>query len=148
MSLQQKINDNLKNALRNKDKENLSILRMLNSAIKNEQIKNGKELSDNEIINVISKQAKQRQDSIEQYKVGNRNDLAEKEQKELDILKVYLPQQINQNELEKIIEETLAETNAQGPQDMGKVMSKLMPKIQGIADGKLASKLVSEKLKK
>lgn len=148
MSLQEKINDNIKIAMKNKDAETLSILRMINSAIKNEQIKKTKELNDEEIINVISKQAKQRTDAIEQYKNAKRDDLVQKEEKELKILQSYLPQQMDEKQLDDIIKQTINEVKAQGPQDMGKVMGKLMPKIQGKADGKTASQKVSEYLKK
>lgn len=103
-------------------------------------------LDDNEVIGVVRKQIKARQESIEQFKKGNRQDLADKEGKELEILKVYLPKELPQDEINKIIAEAISSTQATGPQDMGRVMKEVMEKVAGQADSKVVSDLVKEKL--
>lgn len=146
MKLQDQITEDLKNAMRNKDVDTLSTLRMLSSAIKNKQIALQTTLSEDDIIGVIASQAKQRKDSIKQYKSAGREELAQKEEKELSILNNYLPAQMSEEEIKTIINDTVAKINAQGPQDMGKVMGALMPLTKGKADGALVSKLVKETL--
>ena len=125
MKLQDQITEDLKNAMRNKDVDTLSTLRMLSSAIKNKQIALQTALSEDDIIGVIASQAKQRKDSIEQYKSAGREELAQKEEKELSILNNYLPTQMSEEEIKTIINDTIVKINAQGPQDMGKVMERL-----------------------
>lgn len=144
--LQEQISSQLKESLKNKDTNKLSTLRMLQSAIKNKQIQLLHELSDDEIISVISAQVKQRKDSIAQYKEGGREDLVEKEQAEIDVLKSYLPQELSQEEVSQIIDQAIKETDAKNPSDMGKVMKAVMPKTAGRADGKVVSELVKSKL--
>ena len=117
---------------------------MINLAI----AKKKKLLDDNDVITVIKKQIKQRQDSIEQFSKGNRQDLADKESQELEILKAYLPPELPVEEIKKMIEEAIALTAAQGMKDMGKVMKEAGAKIAGRADGKLVSDLVRERLNK
>lgn len=146
MKLQDQITEDLKNAMRNKDVDTLSTLRMLSSAIKNKQIALQTALSEDDIIGVIASQAKQRKDSIEQYKSAGREELAQKEEKELSILNNYLPTQMSEEEIKTIINDTIVKINAQGPQDMGKVMGALMPLTKGKADGAIVSKLVKETL--
>lgn len=148
MTLQDQINNNLKDAMRAKNVETLSVLRMLVSALKNKQISLQHDLTDEDILGVIASQAKQRKDSIEQYREGNREELAQKEEKELAILNAYLPEQMGETEIRNIINDAITKTGAQGPQDMGKVMGALMPQIKGKADGALVSKLVKEALNK
>ena len=146
MKLQDQITEDLKNAMRNKDVDTLSTLRMLSSAIKNKQIALQTALSEDDIIGVIASQAKQRKDSIEQYKSAGREELAQKEEKELSILNNYLPTQMSEEEIKTIITDTIVKIKAQGPQDMGKVMGALMPLTKGKADGAIVSKLVKETL--
>lgn len=148
MKLQDKINEDLKNAMRNKDTETLSTLRMLSSAIKNKQIALQQDLTEEDILGVIASQAKQRKDSIEQYKTGGREELAQKEEAELKILNAYLPAQMSEEEIKTIVATTIEKINAVGPQDMGKVMQALMPQTKGKADGALVSKIVKEALNK
>jgi len=148
MSLKQKIQDDLTSAIRAQDKTRMDALRMLKSAITRFETSGAKkEATDEEIIAIVQKEIKQRQDSIEQFKNGNRLDLAEKEQKEMDFLKSYLPPQLSEDEIRSIVDKTIKETNASTKQDMGKVMAALMPQIKGKADGKLVSKIVNELLK-
>ena len=116
------------------------------AAIKNRQIDTGKELSDDDIIPVLSTLAKQRRESIEQFSKGGRQDLAEKERLELSVLQSYLPEQITPEELDRIILEAIKESSAAGAGDMGKVMRLVMPRTKGAADGKLVSQRVKELL--
>ena len=146
MSLSEQINKDLINALKSKEELKVSTLRMLKSALKNKEIENSKELSDSETTEVISKQIKQRRDSIDQYLKANRDELAQKEKKEVSVLEKYLPEQLSEYEIEKIIKKTILETAASGPKDMGKVMSKVMPQLKDKADGTLISKIVRGKL--
>jgi len=118
---------------------------MLNSAFKNIIIaKKLQKLEDTDVIDVISKQVKQRAESIDQFKKGNRQDLVDKETKELDILKTYLPEQMGEEELTKLAQDTIKEVGATGKQDMGKVMKAIMPKAKGRCDSKLLSEIVGK----
>lgn len=147
--LKQQISDDLKKSMLAKDALRTSTLRMLISAIGYYEIEKGSagyEATDEDVLAVIQKEAKQRQESIEQFKIAGRQELVDKEQKELEILQTYLPAQMNEEEIRSIIKQTISETRASGIQDMGKVMSELMQKIRGKADGNMASKLVKEEL--
>lgn len=145
--LEEKILQDYKEAMKNKDTVKSSTLSFLRAELMNVAIeKKKKALDDHEVITVIKKQIKQHRDSIEQFKKGNRQDLADKETKELEILKSYLPPELPLEELKKIIEEAVALTGAQDMKDMGKVMKEVTAKIAGKADGKLVSDLVRERL--
>ncbi|MFA4842499.1 MAG: GatB/YqeY domain-containing protein [Candidatus Omnitrophota bacterium] len=147
--LEEKILNDYKEAMKNKDALKSSVLSFLRAEMINTGFaKKKKALDDNEVISVIRKQIKARQDSIEQFKAGNRLDLADKEAKELEILKGYLPEELPVDEIKRLIEEAVVATSAQGMKDMGKVMKELTPKIAGQADGKLVSDLVRERLSK
>src|SRR3954467_7129161 len=142
MTLHERLDSDLKEAMRAKDAAKLGVLRMLKSALKYAAIaKSGAEaeLSDAEAVQVIRKQAKQRQDSIESFEKGGRAELAEKEKAELAILNSYLPQQMSSDDLAKIVRETIAEVGASSKAQMGAVMKALQPKIAGQADGKTLS---------
>jgi len=126
-----------------------SVLRMLISAVNYYEIQKGGagySASEEDIISVIGSQAKQRRDSIEEYKKANRPELADKEQKELEILQTYMPQQMGEEEIKKLVSEAVSQTGASTIQDMGKVMGILMPKVKGKADGSLVSNLVKQAL--
>ena len=145
--LEDKILEDFKNAMKNKDALRVSTLSFLRAQLKNVAIDKKKDkLDDIDVIAVIKKQIKQRQDSIENFKTGNRLDLAEKEQNESDILKLYLPQELSKEELEKIIAEVISATGASTMKDMGKVMKEVTAKIAGRADSKIVSGLVKEAL--
>ena len=147
--LEEKILNDYKEAMKNKDTVKSSTLSFLRAEMMNVAIeKRKKALDDNEVIAVIKKQIKQHQDSIEQFKKGERQDLVDKETKELEILKAYLPPELASEEIKKIIEEAIAITGAQGMKDMGKVMKEANAKISGRADGKLISELVKDRLSK
>jgi uncharacterized protein len=149
MTLQERVDANLKEAMRAKDATKLSVLRMLKSALKYAAIaKSGAEaeLSDGEVVQVIRKQAKQRQDSIESFEKGGRAELADKEKEELAILNSYLPQAMSADELAKIVRETIAEVGATSKAQMGAVMKALQAKVSGRADGKTLSAEVQKQL--
>jgi len=148
MSILKKIDEDLIKALKAGEKEKATVLRGLKSDFKYKQIEIGKELTDEDCLAVMSTVAKKIKDSIEQFEKGGREDLVEKEESELEIVQAYLPQQLGEEELKRIIEEAIKETGAASPQQMGLVMKAIMPKIKGRADGKLTSKLVTELLAK
>ena len=148
--LQDKINKDLVDAMKAGDAIKVSALRMLNAAIKNTEIAknagaNGHSpLQDGDIIDIIAKQIKQRNESIEQFKKAGRQELVDKETKELETLKVYLPEQMSEAELAKLVQDTIKETGAGGKQDMGKVMKAIIPKAKGRCDSKLLSDTVNK----
>jgi uncharacterized protein YqeY len=149
MTLQQRVDSDLKEAMRAKDATKLGVLRMLKSALKYAAIaKSGAEaeLSDAESVQVIRKQAKQRQDSIESFEKGGRAELADKEKEELAILNGYLPQGMSPDELAKVVRETIAELGATSKAQMGAVMKALQPKVGGRVDGKTLSTEVQKRL--
>jgi uncharacterized protein len=149
MTLQHSVDSDLKEAMRAKDAAKLGVLRMLKSALKYAAIaKSGAEaeLSDAEAVQVIRKQAKQRQDSIESFEKGGRAELAEKEKEELAILNTYLPQGMSPDELAKVVRETIVELGAKSKAQMGAVMKELQAKVAGRADGKTLSAEVQKQL--
>ena len=149
MTLQERVDSDLKEAMRAKDTSKLGVLRMLKSALKYAAIaKSGTEaeLSDAEAAQVVRKQVKQRQDSIESFEKGGRAELAAKEKEELSILNTYLPQAMNSDELADVVRATIAETGATAKAQMGAVMKALQAKVGGRADGKTLSQEVSRQL--
>lgn len=154
MSLKEKIREDLNEALKAKEELKTSVLRLLSSAIlnkeKDKRYKSGKaedvSLTDEEIIEVVSSEAKKRKEAMELYEKGARPELAEKEKKEIEILENYLPEQLSVEELKGLVKEAVAKTGAKEPKDMGKVMAELAPKIKGKADGSMVSKIVKELL--
>jgi uncharacterized protein YqeY len=145
-ALSEKIRSDMTEAMKAQAKEKLSTIRMLQSAIKNEQINLGHELTDEEAMSVIRKAVKQRLDSIEQYTNGNRPELAAKEQSELEILKAYLPPELSDEELEAGIREIVASTGAQSKKDMGKVMKEATTRYKGRVDGRKVQEIVGRLL--
>ena len=149
MSLQKRIDEDLKDAMRAKDAARLSVLRLLKAALKNaaiEKVGPEGELSDADAVAVIRKQVKQRQDSIESFEKGGRADLAEKEKAEIAVLNNYLPQAMSAGELQRIVAETIAEVGATSRAQMGGVMKALQSKVAGRADGKTLSTEVTRQL--
>lgn len=146
MALNELIDNDFKEALKSKDSEKLSVLRMLKSAIKNLEIENKKPLTDDEVLKLIQKEVKQRKDSIDSYTNAGRKELADKEISEIKYLEKYLPQQLTEQEIEAIVSETISEVKAQTSADIGKVMSAVMPKIAGKADGGAISSKARELL--
>jgi uncharacterized protein YqeY len=146
-TIPQRLNADLKEALKSHNELKLSVVRMLKASLKNKEIEKMAPLSDEEIVSVLSSMAKQRRDSIEQFTAAGRSDLAEKETKELEIVRSYLPAQLSPEELDRIIYSAIRECNASSPGDMGKVMKIVAPLIKGTADGKIVSERVKELLK-
>lgn len=143
----EKINEDLKNAMKSKDTFKLSVLRMLKSALQLEQISKKHELDDNEIASVLKKQAKVRKDSLEEYKKYNKEDEVEKLEKEISVLSVYLPEELSEEEIEKIVLSAIDEIKPTSMKDMGLVMKKVGELLVGKnADMSLVSKLVKEKI--
>ncbi len=146
MSLEERLLEEMKQAMKANDKLRLSTIRMIRSALKNKEIELRKKLEDEEASKVIQAMVRKGEESVEQFQQGGRTDLVEKEKKEIEILKSFLPQPLSQEELLRIIEESIQETQAASSKDIGKVMKSVMPKIAGKADGKLINQLVKEKL--
>ena len=144
--IREKMEADLKEAMKAKNEIKVSTLRFLKASFVNAQIDKKGELSDEETIAIIKKQIKQRNESIEGFKKGNRPELADKETKELEILKSYLPEELSSEQLLAFVKEAIEETQAQGPKDMGKVMKVVMAKAKGRADGKVISEMVSKGL--
>ena len=140
------IEEAVKVSMKNRDKEITSTLRMAISELKKEEIDKRIDLEDEQVIQILQRMIKQRKDSYSQFLDAGRNELAEKEQNEINILSDFLPEQLSEEELTVIVTDVIKETAASGPQDMGKVMGSLKQKIQGNADMGLVSKIVKEKL--
>ncbi|MFP4687747.1 MAG: GatB/YqeY domain-containing protein [bacterium] len=146
MGLKQQIMDDFKIAMKTRDKEKLSTLKMIKSALRNKEIDSGSELDEDEIRALLAKEAKQRKDSIKSFEAGGREKLAEKEKRELEFINSYLPESLGGEELETLVDEIIAETGASSMADMGTVMSTIMPRVRGRADGSDVQQLVREKL--
>ena len=143
MSLKSNIIDDMKNAMRAKDKKQLGTIRLLTAAIKQIEVDERKELSDADVVAIVVKMVKQRKDSTKQYQDADRHDLADQEIYEIGVLEKYLPAQLSESDIEDLIKKAIASTDAKGMQDMGKVMGLLRPDLAGKAD----MGLVSQKIK-
>ena len=146
MGLKAQLLQDMKDAMRAKDKLRLSTIRMINSLIKNAEIEKRGELTDDEIIQLLMKYAKQRKEAIEMYEKGGRQDLVEKEKAELAVVESYLPKQMSEEEIREFVKEAIEATGASSPKDIGKVMQHVMPKVKGRADGSVVNKIVREML--
>lgn len=147
--LKQKLKEELKQSMLARTELKTSVLRMLLSAINYYEIQKGGagyEATDEDVLSVIQKEAKQRKDSIEEFKKANRPELVDKETKELEMLQVYLPAQMSEEQIREIVKQTISEIGATSVADIGKVMGALMPKVKGKADGGMVSKIVRESL--
>ncbi|MDQ0244499.1 uncharacterized protein YqeY [Bacillus fengqiuensis] len=146
MSLLERLNDDMKQAMKNKEKEKLSVIRMVKASLQNEAIKLGRELTEDDELTIISRELKQRKDSLHEFEQADRQDLVDKIQNELTVLEIYMPKQLTEEELTEIVKEAIAEVQASSKADMGKVMAAIMPKVKGKADGSLVNKLVLQNL--
>lgn len=146
MSLKEKLVADMKERMKAKDAPALDCIRMVLAAIKNKELDKRAELADADVMAVLQTLAKQRQESIDMYRQGNRPELAAKEETELKLIQSYLPQQLDDGELAKLVAEAIAETGAAKPADMGKVMKALAPKVAGRADGRRVSDAVKKTL--
>ena len=146
MSLEERLVEEMKQVMKSNDKLRLSTIRMIRSALKNKEIELRKKLTDEDIVKVVQGMVRKGEESVEQFQAGGRTDLVEKEKREIEILKSFLPQPLSQEEILKIIDQSIQETQASSPKDIGKVMKSVIPKIGGKADGKLINQLVKERL--
>ena len=147
MSIKEQLMADIKSAMKNKESDKLATLRFLHSAIKNKEIEvRPKELTEDDVLSVIKKMVKQRKDSIEQYERAGRQDLADKEKAELVFMNTYLPEQLSEEKVLSIVEETITELGAKDMKDMGKVMQAVLTKTGGAADNKVVSQLVKQSL--
>ncbi|MBZ4663137.1 MAG: GatB/YqeY protein [Caloramator sp.] len=146
MSLKERIQEDWKAAMKNKDRFRANVLNMAKAAILQAEKVDGTKLEDEQVIEVLNKEVKQRRDSIEEFEKGNRQDLVEQTSKEIEILLEYLPQQLTEEEISEIVKEAVNEVQANSIKDMGKVMAIVMPKVKGRADGKLVNQIVKQYL--
>ena len=148
MALRDQIPEDLKTALREKKSLDLMVLRMLQASIKNREIDNKGQLGDEEIVQVVSSEIKKRRDSIEEFKKVGRDDAAETEQQEIDVLMKYMPEQLSEDEVSAKVAELVAESGAKSIKDLGVAMKVVMPALKGKADGKIINKYVRQELEK
>lgn len=146
MSLKERLMDELKTSMKNKEKLRKNVITLVRAAIKQKEVDERRELSDEEILDIISKQVKQKRDSLESFEKGNREDLTSITKNEIDILLEYLPQQLSEEEIDEIVRQTIDEVGANTLKDIGKVMSAIMPKVKGKSDGSIVNKLVRQHL--
>ena len=146
MSLADRIKDDMKVAMRERDKDRLGTIRLVLAAMKQQEVDTRKELTDNDVLAIINKMVKQRRDSIEQFTKAGRDELAAKEQSEIETIQEYLPEQLSQEDILTLVDEAIAATGAESMRDMGQVMGMLKPKLQGRADMGQVSGLIKSKL--
>ena len=146
MSLKQKLQEDIKSSMKNKDAIKKSVITLIRSSIKQYEVDNRVELQDDEIVDLIAKQLKQTRDSREEFAKAGRDDLVSKAEAEIEVLKEYLPQQLSEEELNEIVISTISEVGATSMKDMKKIMTSIMPKVKGRADGKLINELVKKNL--
>jgi uncharacterized protein YqeY len=147
MSLLERLNEDMKQAMKNKEKEKLSVIRLLKASLQNEAIKQGKpELTEEEELTVLSREVKQRKDSLLEFEKAGREDLVEKIRTELTYVDIYMPEQLSEEEVTELVNKTINEVGASSKADMGKVMSAIMPKVKGQADGSTVNKIVIQQL--
>jgi uncharacterized protein YqeY len=146
MLLADKLNQDMKDALRAGQKLRLSVIRLLRAQLKNTAIQRGRELTEDEVLSVLSSAVKMRKEAIEKFREGNRQDLVEKEQTELDIIRSYLPEPLSEEELSCLIDEAMRELEATGLSHLGAVMKHIMPRVRGRVEGGVVNKMVRERL--
>ena len=146
MTLKVRIQDDMKSAMKAGDKDRLAIVRLILAAIKQVEVDERRELSDEDVLNVLNKMVKQRRDSVTQYTDGGRQDLADKEASEIEVLELYLPEQLSADEMAALVDAVIAETGAESMRDMGKVMGAVKARAQGQADMGAVGTLVKQRL--
>ena len=147
MTMKSRLNEDMKQAMRDKDTLRRDVIRYLRSEIRNQEIREQKDLDDAGVIQVLSRQAQQRRDSIQTYRDADRQDLVEKEESELSVILAYLPQQMTADEIAGLVQQVVAEVGASGPGDMGKVMGAIMPRVRGKAEGREVNSIVQQTLR-
>ncbi|RKP55215.1 GatB/YqeY domain-containing protein [Cohnella endophytica] len=146
MNLAERLNEDMKQAMRDGNKFRLQTIRMVRASIKNQEIELRRPLDDNETLNILSRELKQRRDSQLDFERGGREDLVANVKAEIEIISEYLPRQLTEEEIKAIVVQTMQETGASSKADLGKLMGALMPKVKGIADGKLVNAIVQQSL--
>jgi len=146
MSLLETLTSDMKTAMKAKDKDTLSVIRMLKAAAMNEQISVGHDLTEEEELSVLSRELKQRKDSLAEFEKADREDLVSHNKMEIEVVEKYMPAQLTEEEVKQIIADTVKEVGAESKADFGKVMSAVMPKLKGQADGKLVNQTVKDLL--
>jgi len=144
MNLSERLNEDMKQAMKSQDKFKLSTIRMVRAAIKNLEIDLKRTLNDEEVLEILGREIKQRKDSLQEFTKAGRDDLAVNLKAEIELIGQYLPVQLTEEEIKVIVQQTIQETGASSKADMGKVMSALMPKVKGRADGKIVNQTVSQ----
>lgn len=148
MGLKEKIRSDLKASMKNQDKLSLSVLRLLNSDIRNKEIELIKELGDEDVVKIVKSNVKKRKDSVEMYKQGNRDDLVKQEENEIEILRKYLPEEMGEEAIRTIVKNVILKTGLKKPSDFGSLMKEVMKEAGGNADGKIVSAIVRDELGK
>ncbi|PLS32514.1 aspartyl-tRNA amidotransferase [Carnobacterium maltaromaticum] len=146
MSLLTTLNEDMKTAMRAKDKETLSVVRMLKASLQNEQIKLGEELNADQELTILAREMKQRRDSVTEFKKADRQDLVDKTQAEIEIVEKYMPKQLSEDEIKTIVSAAIAKVGASSMKDFGQVMGAVMPETKGKADGNEVNRIVKELL--
>lgn len=146
MSVMERLDQDMKQAMKDRAVLKLSVIRMVKAALKNEEINKGRLLSDDEVLTILTRELKQRRESLHEFEKAGRVELASKSREEIDVLSAYLPAQLSEDEIRDIVREGIAATSATSKKEMGKVMGAIMPKVKGRADGNLVQKIVSEEL--
>ena len=146
MSILDQLNEDMKAAMKAREKDRLTTIRMIKAAIQDEEIAKGRKLTPDEEITILSREKKQRMDSYEEFEKAGREDVIENLEKELEVVTQYLPEQLSDDEVRSIVQETIEEVGAESMKDMGKVMSNIMPKVAGAADGSKINQMVKEEL--
>ncbi|WJQ83646.1 GatB/YqeY domain-containing protein [Brevibacillus brevis] len=146
MSVMERLDQDMKQAMKDRAALKLSVIRMVKAALKNEEINKGRLLSEDEVLTILTRELKQRRESLHEFEKAGRVELASKTREEIDVLSAYLPAQLSEDEIRDIVREGIAATSASSKKEMGKVMGAIMPKVKGRADGNLVQKIVSEEL--
>nr|WP_330396851.1 GatB/YqeY domain-containing protein [Anaeromicrobium sediminis] len=144
VTLQEKLMADLKDAMKSKDKVKKSVITMIRASIKQFEVDNRAEMTDQQILEIMFKQVKQKRDAIVEFTKGNREDLVEEAKAEIEVIMNYLPKQLTEDEIRVLVKEAVEAVGATSPKDMGKLMGALMPKVKGKADGKVVNKIVRE----
>jgi uncharacterized protein YqeY len=146
MDLKERLTGDCRQAMKDGDKLKVSTIRLILSEIKNAEIAKRAELDEDELLSVVSREARKRRESIEEFGKGGRQDLVDKEESELEMIESYMPEQLSEDEVRRTVEQTIADVGATSASDLGKVMGALMPRLKGKADGKKVNQMVRELL--
>lgn len=146
MSVMERLNQDMKQAMKDKATLKLSVIRMVKAAIQNEEITKGKALSEDDVLTILTRELKQRRDSLQEFEKADRHDLSSKTREEIEILTAYLPEQLSVEEIRQLVREAIAQVGATSKKEMGKVMGIVIPKVKGKADGTTVQTIVNEEL--